>query len=379
MRGPMRTLVIASCDAHLGSSLAFVTAFAAVLPGVAEIQLLPAGEFATIDGRPEKGKKWRLDRAAAERLIAFHAERANDLVIDYEHQSLRAPDNGQPAPAAGWYKRLEWREGKGLFATDVRWTDRAKEMIAAGEYRFVSPVILYDKKTLVPLALGPAALVNVPAIDGMQEVALSALANQYASRSHHLETTSMEKHPPLVAILAALGIDINTKPEDATTAIATLKAKAAKADELEPKVAKLSDLEAQVAALKAKNPGDVDPTKFVSIEQFKELQTKLSELSGASVDQQVDTLVTAAMKDGKILPGSEKWARDLGKKDFAALKSFIDTATPIASLAGTQTNGKQSAAFAAGLTDTQAKLCSAMGVKPEDYKKTLEVAAAQAA
>ncbi|WP_438805125.1 phage protease [Sodalis sp. (in: enterobacteria)] len=62
-----------------------------------------------------------------------------------------ARGNGQPAPAAGWYSQLEWVEGLGLFAVDVEWTERARTLIAAGEYRFVSPLFQYDRQGNVPL------------------------------------------------------------------------------------------------------------------------------------------------------------------------------------------------------------------------------------
>jgi phage I-like protein len=80
-------------------------------------------------------------------------------VIDYEHQTLNAATNGQPAPAAAWFSTLEWRDGDGLYATDVQWTERAAAMVAAGEYRFLSPVFCFDNHGNVK-ALLHAALTN---------------------------------------------------------------------------------------------------------------------------------------------------------------------------------------------------------------------------
>ena len=48
-----------------------------------------------------------------------------------------------PAPAAGWIHGLRWTEGSGLFA-EVELTARALQAIASGEYRYFSPVFLYD-------------------------------------------------------------------------------------------------------------------------------------------------------------------------------------------------------------------------------------------
>jgi phage I-like protein len=82
--------------------------------------------------------------ARSRHLIAAADARQTPYVIDYEHQTLRSAKNGLPAPASGWFKKLEWREGVGLFAVDVEWTDAAAAAIDAGEYRFISPVFLYD-------------------------------------------------------------------------------------------------------------------------------------------------------------------------------------------------------------------------------------------
>ncbi len=97
--------------------------------------------------------------------------RADDFVIDYEHQTIQASKNGQPAPAAGWFKRLEWREGQGLFAVDVRWTARAAAMIVAREYRYISPVFGFDPTTGEVQSLQSAAITNNPALDGLTDIA----------------------------------------------------------------------------------------------------------------------------------------------------------------------------------------------------------------
>jgi phage I-like protein len=78
-----------------------------------EIQLLPAGKFRATDGRPKDVEAWFIDAEAAAIIIKEIEGRDNRLVIDYEHQTLRTVENGQPAPAAGWFKKLEWREGEG--------------------------------------------------------------------------------------------------------------------------------------------------------------------------------------------------------------------------------------------------------------------------
>ena len=81
---------------------------------------------------------WRIDAASAQHVIQRFKARGKPPVIDYEHQTLHKEENGQPAPAAGFFRSLEWREGEGLFA-QVELTARAKQYIADGEYRYVIP------------------------------------------------------------------------------------------------------------------------------------------------------------------------------------------------------------------------------------------------
>lgn len=135
------------------------------------IRLIPAGLFRTTDGRPTGLPGWTLTASNAAAIIKAAASRADDFLIDYEHQTLHASKSGQPAPAAGWFKRLEWREGQGLFAVDVRWTARASSMIIAREYRYISPVFGFDAKTGEVQNLRAAAITNDPALDGLTDIA----------------------------------------------------------------------------------------------------------------------------------------------------------------------------------------------------------------
>jgi len=136
---------------------------------VEQIQLTPAGRFRAADGRPQDAGTWQIDDAIAARVVARVNARTNPIVIDYDHQTLKTDQNGQPAPAAGWIRRVEWIPGHGLFGL-VDWTDRARAAIDAGEYRFVSPVLSYDRTTGEVRDLLMAAITNVPAIDGMAEI-----------------------------------------------------------------------------------------------------------------------------------------------------------------------------------------------------------------
>jgi phage I-like protein len=138
-----------------------------------EFRIMPAGTFRTNDGsnRPAGIPGWVMNGTIALAIIAAIAARGCDVLIDYEHQSLAAEKNGRPAPAAGWFKRAEWREGDGLYALDVRWTAAALAMIKAREYRYISPVFSFDPISGEVTGLVSVGLVNYPALAGLTDLA----------------------------------------------------------------------------------------------------------------------------------------------------------------------------------------------------------------
>ncbi|KIO49654.1 hypothetical protein SQ11_05615 [Nitrosospira sp. NpAV] len=348
-------------------------ACAFALSASAEVQLLPAGKFRATDGRPKDAPHWYIDATLAQAIIDQLAGRSNPLVIDYEHQSLLAAKNGQPAPAAAWFKKLEWREGDGLYAIDVEWTARASALIEAKEYLYISPVFSYDKKTGAIRSIFNAALTNNPALDGMDDVVAQAAATRFSTETQELLTMNLDEllnnirwllNLPTLAtteeVVAELqkAVDVikNGNPEAATVGFSLPTLLAARNTE--------------IVELKAASP---DPAKYVPIDTMKAVQDELASLRAEVNGREVDSLVTAALADGRLLPPQEAWARELGGKDIAALKGYLDTAQPVAALSGTQTGGKKPGEGGNDeqLTESQLAVCKAMGVSPEEFKKTL--------
>lgn len=327
----------------------------------AEIQLLPAGRFRAADGsgRPVGLDGWYIDAEIAGRLIAQAAARATKFVIDYEHQTFLAEKNGQPAPAAGWFdgRGLEWREGRGLFATQVEWTERARNMIRDGEYRYLSPAFTWDDENGHVKLLVNAGLTNNPGLDGMAAVALSAFFQQ----SHHQEDPSVNE--TLKKLLAALGLAAETDEATALAAVATLKARADQVGGLEAKVATLT---ASAAANGAQTP---DPARFVPVETYQAVQGQLATLTAQVETTERQRLIDAGLADGRLNPAAVDWAKGL---PVASLKAFLQVATPVAALAGMQSQGKdpgKPATGAAALTDGELAVCRAMGISPDDFAK----------
>lgn len=328
-----------------------------------EFRLLPYGRFHAADGsgRPlDVPAGWFLDLAGAQRIVAQWAARAKRLVIDYEHQTLAAATNGQPAPAAGWPARLEAR-ADGLYAVDVEWTSRAAAMIKAREYRYVSPVFSYDTTTGEVLAVAHAALTNDPGLDGLTDLAaLRASAGFAALSFSNFSNPAHQKEAPMKELLKALGLAETATEAEALTALAALKNTQA----------------TELAALKAAVP---DPAKFVATATLTAVQGQLAQanadlaaLKAAGAAAEVEAVVAAAMDAGKLIPATEGWARELGKSNLAALKSFVASAPVVVAPGSTQTAHAAPAGGAGGTgagasTPAELAVMKALGLTAEQF------------
>ncbi|MGZ0007104.1 phage protease [Burkholderia gladioli] len=347
-----------------------------VQPGASSFQLLPSGDFRANDGRPVECAAWRVTPEGAQRLVAAMAARKTPMVLDYEHQSLTAATSGTPAPAAAWVKAVEWREGQGLYATDVEWTQRAAEFVQAREYRFISPVFAYDEDGNV-LQLLNAALTNSPAIDGMDEVTIAAASRLISPEFIHSGSTDLAnplKEQSMKELLAALR-QVLALPETATEADAIAKLNALSTTIGATAAASIDVTEvvktqgAKIAALTTATP---DPAKYVPIETMTALRNQVAELTNQAQQGSVDGLVTAALSDGRLLPAQEGWARDLGKSNVGALKQYLDTAKPIAALRSLQTDGRRPTEKdnqPGALVEGEVAVCRQLGLTPADYAK----------
>lgn len=347
------------------------------LTGTNELQLLPAGRFSARDGRPKDAPGWFVDATLANALIDQANARSTPFVIDYEHQTMLTKTNGQPAPAAGWFKSLEWREGLGLFAVDVSWTERALSWIASGEYKFISPVLGYDKASGAVNTLFMAAITNNPAIDGMDEVLLSAAALHFKFPATPL-TTENPMDELLEQLRWMLNLPVGSTSEEIQAQLqkliglikqdptATAAASFDLAGWISAQRTAVVSLSAQLSTSSTQTP---DPAKYVGIGVMQSLQTQVASLSAELNGGRVQALVAAAMGK-KLLPAQEAWALEWGAKDLAALSAYIDNAPPIALLAGMQTGGIAPVAGGAVLSTNQVALCAVMGISEADFLKT---------
>lgn len=299
------------------------------------IELLPPGP--EIKGRD--GRAWLLDNPQAI-VEAFHAD-TKDLPVDIEHATeLKAP-KGDRAPAVGWIKALEVRNG-GVWGR-VEWTNDGGFTVSERQYRYISPVFQYDKTTKQILRLTSAALTNQP------NLALQALNRE--GQTEHEEEPDMD----LKQLLAALGL-----PETATLAEALNHIGKMKAD-------------LATALNRAESPS-LD--KFVPREDYTlalnratAAETALAEVKKTELETAINTEINAALKDGKITPATVDYHKASCRQE-GGLERFKDYVKAAPAIGGDSGMDSRKADGDDKALNSEVKTVAAMmGNSEEDLKK----------
>ncbi|MDD7908553.1 phage protease [Pseudovibrio exalbescens] len=311
------------------------------------IELVPAGRFEGRDGR------WFVNDRP-EDVVAFFLEDELDLVVDYEHATEWGNVSG--APAAGWIKELEIRDGA-LWGR-VEWVTRASEMIANKEFRFISPVFWEDLQTHRVLKLVSAALTHQPNLK-MTALNSSRLTppQDFVSPDQHKGTVAM-KDEQRKALCKTLGLADEASDSSILEAVATLKNDFSKAQN------------------SLQTP---DPKKFVPVADFNLMKERAEKAENASKEvfkAEVEKAINSAVEAGKIAPGSKEfYVKSCNTQDD--LDSFNKLVAGGASAAVTKPSGLDQADPSKGkaaLSADERLIVKQLGLSEEDYLKQRESA-----
>lgn len=359
-------------------------------------QLLPAGAFKARDGRPfdtEDGH-WHLTAEIAATLISNASALGQDILIDYEHQTLNKEKNGQPAPAAGWFdgSEMQWREDAGLYIKP-RWTDNASAYIAAKEYRFLSAVFPYNAAGH-PLEIRMAAITNDPGVVGMEALAaLAASLSPTTTTQDDKESTMDEFLAELLSNLRwSLNLPTTATPQDIQAelqkVIDMIKAQSGgeaaltsqglaaylkgQFEQVATLSAKTAEQTTKIATLTASN-GQTDLTQFVPKATYDAMVQQVAALSAKTDTQSVDSLIKEGREKGKLLACEEDYLRQYAaQQGVAALSAMLDARPGIAALTAVQQSSvvidPNKPKGVAVLTATQEAAAKAMGITVEQYK-----------
>lgn len=376
MKHALSTFALAICTAQLSANTD------------SWLRIVPAGVFKAVDGRPVgdktgdgklvECKAWLLTAEQGQQLVAALKQKQDVLVIDYEHQTLKAAQNGLPAPAAGWMKEFEWRED-GVYAL-CSWTANAQLMIANNEYRYISPVFLYNPKTGLVNGLLHAALTNVPALDGLTDVLATAALSLFYSPSTSEDSTMDELLEQLRWMLnmpvGATADEIKAQLQKLIAQLSDGQGMAAASVDL---LAVLTAKDQALAALSQQHAQAAipDPTKFVPIDVVNALHTQLAALTQQAQTDEGEALVTAALNDKRILPAEENWLRGMAKSNLLAAKELLANRPVIAALSQQQSHVIKPNQHlpAAGLDATGLAICSQFSLDAAEFQKTAGVLA----
>lgn len=252
----------------------------------------------------------------------FRRLKNKTIPVDYEHACVADPP--VKAPAAGWIHELRV-EGNDLYAL-VEFTDEAAKMIRAGEYRFNSPVVIFDsvdRKTgkEIGAELHSLALTNTPFLDGQTPIVFSR------SAARRRKGRAFMKKADLLAKLGEALADFpdNIEPEQAEAALsAVIDLEAAKTGEADPPDDASADSSAPIPAMDAapdaaltNTPDDavrmavvapVDPANAaapaVDVAIAEELMAALREAAGVTDDAALLALIRDRLPDIASLLGN---------------------------------------------------------------------------
>ena len=291
------------------------------------IKLLPLGHV-----RSEKGD-FEVDQESFDLMRRRFLERGLDLVIDYEHQTLKDVQ----APAAGWVKELILQED--AIAAKVEWTPRAKEYLKNREYRYLSPVVLVRRSDNKAVVMHSGALTNTPAIDHM-----FAVVNK-GSDGEKEGGTGMETL--LKKLAALLGLPEEASEEDVLKAFEDRigggngegntpdqKKKEGSGVETEDGAAGTNLEEEKVVAnkiicsllgLKAGAPTSEAAAAIMALKSGIDSTAagRLRELEEKLAKRDADDAVEMALKSGKIAPAQKEWASAYALRIRPALRILL--------------------------------------------------------
>jgi phage I-like protein len=339
--------------------------------------LIPEGIFHGIDGRPFDAPHWNLTPECGEQIVAALNQRSIDMVVDYEHATLKAQESGEPAPAAGWLKSggFQYIQGVGVCSAQFEWTDKASGFISSEEYKYLSPVFLYDKTGDVKQLLH-VALTNTPNLDQLPEARLAAAAQDFFVQNSQQQDSEMNEEL-LERLRWMLNLPISATAEDIIAELNKLTAQIQEATgtTVAANGQNLFDAIAAAGQLKvaANSRATVDPTQYVPMAVYQEAVAKAGNADAVAKAKEMDDLITAACSDGRLTgEATISWYKDQAKTNPDFVKAQIEALPKIAALTQQQTSQVNLAANhqqTPAIDDVQNEVFGLLGVSKEDAEK----------
>jgi phage I-like protein len=299
------------------------------------VPLVPAGQVIGRDGR-----QWR--NPHPEQVAESFRQLRRDLPIDIEHSTELKGPKGEPAPAVGWVMELEVRAGEIWGRTE--WTGDGKALVANRAYRYLSPVIIYDRASGDIVGITSVGLTNQP------NLVLPALnSDNGGDPPPHTEDTMLK------ALLAALGL-----PEDA---------------DQETALAKIKELKSEMAA--AANRAEAPSLeKFVpradydaALARATNAEQAMKGIRQEQLEASITMEIEKALQEGKITPATVEYHKAQCRQEggLERFAEFVKAAPAIGGASGL--DGRQPKDQSTALNSEQAAIAAMFGNSAEDLAK----------
>lgn len=292
-----------------------------------EIKILSLGKI-----NSQKGD-FIVDNESFNNMNRFFKERNIDMVVDYEHQTLKDVQ----APAAGWIKELTLKNN-GIFA-NVEWTPKAQDYLKNKEYRYLSPVVMVRKTDSKALILNSVALTNMPAINGME-----AIINSLKGDGNMEEDNTND----LKEIAKSLELGEDATKDDIIEAIEKLKnntpSDEGKGEDLESSTKGVDTIANKLQNFYKMKESDDIIQKALSLSIIEKDQKEWAfnqcinndnnfiDLVNRLFKEKANELVMKALHAGKITPAQKPWAEKYVLKDYEGFETFLSKATKVVPL-----------------------------------------------
>lgn len=320
-------------------------------------RLIPApGADGVVRGKD--GRIWRMSdpqRVAA----AF----THPLPVDVNHaEELKAPA-GETVPAYAWIEKLEARED-GIYG-QLTFNERGAAAVRNREYRFLSPVFSFDKRTREIARLHSASLVNSP------NFALALNRRQDPNPDDEQES-SMNL---LQKLIDKLGLADDATEEQALNRVAEIR------QELETATNRTQELEGELETARNRPEGTPSLEKYVPradydqvAERARNAEQRLADMESEREEAEIEEAINGALEAGKITPATVEYhkAQCRAEGGLDRFKQFLESAPVIAE--PSQLDGKKRGADVDehGLTAEQRALCRDMGLSEKAYAEELK-------
>jgi phage I-like protein len=309
-----------------------------------EFCLLKAGANSYADG-----DTILFDSEAATETLKRYQARGIDLMADYEHMSLARPPQPAPASAKKWVPEV--RNGD-LMATQIAWTDKAKSMLSAGEYRYFSIACRVDAKTNRCVELINFALTNLPAGNGL--TALVAASRNFTDEDNEMSKT----------LIVALGMNADA---DETAAFS--------------RATRLAELERDVLALtKTKTLHEANGVLHAHAAahgRVLALSAELEQVKRKSLDAEFDALVKQGQDEKKLTKAQAggEWIAQMRARETgcAEIRAYLKEACVLVAKANEFTESEKPVEASADVSAMDKKIAERLiGPDPVALKKHLD-------